>query len=461
MTAGAGYTSVLVPPAADDADDLEQLVKQAASIDAKELAADDGPPELDAKTGLPKVLKSFTVHADPKISVIPNFLSDAEIQHLLELSEEHWVPSTVGTGVYKTNDETKDLQNKQSKNRTSYSCMLRSRQTDVIEQIEHRLAHLAGLDVQFLERLNMVRYGPGQLFNRHHDGRFRPKTVFIYLNDLPDDDGGETFFPHLGVKFVPRKGCAVMWSNILAPGVDDERTIHQGLPPRTVTKYGVNCFFNEKPLRQLEAQSIPAQLPEGQGEKVVNINYQTIDPQQLLKEDSTQLRPEQIRAFSLHQDPKLRVVPSFLSQEEVEALTAAATPAENRPAVDPNCYGRIEQRISILAGLPLVQMEPLRVGKCLPDMVPDGQDIAPRDYAERFGSVVVFLFLNEVEGGELSFPSLGLQVRPCQGCAVVWSTVSSAGEILCHQGQPPRCGTRLTALGIFRDKPTSARLGEA
>ncbi|CAK9059052.1 unnamed protein product [Durusdinium trenchii] len=113
-----------------------------------------------------KVLKAFRVFEDPEIMVIPNFLNDDEMQHLLDLADAYWVPSTVGSGVYKTNDESKDLQNKQSKTRTSYSCMLRSSQTETVQRIEHRLAHLAGLEVKYLERLNMVRYSPGQLFNR-------------------------------------------------------------------------------------------------------------------------------------------------------------------------------------------------------------------------------------------------------------------------------------------------------
>merc|ERR1712125_137803 len=100
------------------------------------------------------------------------------------------------------------------------------------------------------ERLNMVRYGPGQLFNQHHDGRFRPKTVFIYLNDLPEGDGGEPLFPVLGVQFVPRKCTAVMWANTLEHQVEDHRMVHQGLPPKTAIKFGVNCFFNDKPLKQ-------------------------------------------------------------------------------------------------------------------------------------------------------------------------------------------------------------------
>ena len=69
--------------------------------------------------------------------------------------------------------------------------------------------------------LMCARYAPGQFFKQHHDGRFRPITVFIYLNDVAPCGGGETFFPELNLKalaflssshlpfqVVPRKGCA-------------------------------------------------------------------------------------------------------------------------------------------------------------------------------------------------------------------------------------------------------------
>eukprot|EP00971_Amphidinium_carterae_P314637 6254219-Amphidinium_carterae.1 len=32
-----------------------------------------------------------------------------------------------------------------------------------------------------------LRYQPGQQFKVHHDGTFRQKTLFVYLNDLPED----------------------------------------------------------------------------------------------------------------------------------------------------------------------------------------------------------------------------------------------------------------------------------
>lgn len=200
-----------------------------------------------------EVVKMFQVHKDPAIYIVPCFIEDDEIEHLKELAERAWVPSTVGRGVIKTGHVEEDLKNTKSNNRTSYSCMLRSSETPEVTHVEYRLAALAKIDIKYLERLNMVRYHPGQYFNEHHDGSFRPKTVFIYLNDLEDDEGGETMFTNLGVQIKPRKGCAVMWSNLDDDGKQDDRVIHRGVAPLGGVKYGVNCFFNDKPIRDMEA----------------------------------------------------------------------------------------------------------------------------------------------------------------------------------------------------------------
>jgi len=80
-------------------------------------------------------------------------------------------------------------------------------------------------------------------------------TVFCYLNELPENDEGETYFPQLNIKFVPRKGAAVVWSNPMEGGStkkEDSRVLHAGLPPKTAMKYGVNCFFNERVQRERE-----------------------------------------------------------------------------------------------------------------------------------------------------------------------------------------------------------------
>ncbi|CAK9087173.1 Hypothetical protein (Fragment) [Durusdinium trenchii] len=107
----------------------------------------------------------------------------------------------------------------------------------------------------------------------------------------------------------------------------------------------------------------------------------------------------------------------------------------------------------MVAGQSLENMEPLKVAKCTPDMTPDGIDLTDQEYLTRFGTVVVFVFLNEIEAADLCFPSLGIQVTPCSACAVVWSTSSSSPSgILRHQAQPPRSGTRFAAIGSFREK---------
>jgi prolyl 4-hydroxylase len=184
------------------------------------------------------------VLVDPLIKVIPDLLRDEEISHLLALCSGRWKHSRVGV----VNDDFK--KGKESDVRTSSSCTLRRGETQVIREIEQRVSQLAGISSCYLENLAPVRYLPGQQYRPHHDGSARPVTIFIYLNDLDDNAGGETYFPMLDVKFVPRKGCGIMWLNPVDPRAggskenEDSRLLHAGLPPAKGVKYGLNCFFN-------------------------------------------------------------------------------------------------------------------------------------------------------------------------------------------------------------------------
>ncbi len=75
------------------------------------------------------------------------------------------------------------LKEKTSANRTSYSCVLDT-VDPVVNLIARRVAFVAGYPPSHVERLSMIRYEPGQYFKLHHDGSFRPRTVFIYLNTV-------------------------------------------------------------------------------------------------------------------------------------------------------------------------------------------------------------------------------------------------------------------------------------
>lgn len=196
----------------------------------------DPTKRSEGEVGRPE---AHRVSSDPDMWVIPRALSDDEVDHLLALAGARWEPSLVAYGPTGAGRRS-------PMDRSSYECKVEPAETPIVKHIEERLAYLANIDVDHMERLSLVRYSPGQCFAVHHDGRERPITIFLYLNDLPEGDEGETHFPALGLKFMPRKGCAVMWANCSSPDTADKRMFHQGLRPRTSVKYGVNCFFSSK-----------------------------------------------------------------------------------------------------------------------------------------------------------------------------------------------------------------------
>jgi len=214
------------------------------------------PRRVEASIGKPLTAPSLAiirVVQDPYIAVVPNFVTDMEVQHLLALSTGQWKHSEidrVANGAARTAHQHGQME-KSDQHRTSDTFVLDIAQTPIVAAIEERLARLVGMPLCHLERLAMVRYAAGQYFRVHHDGRYRPWTVFLYLNDLPDGDEGETHFPGLKLRVTPRAGTAVMWPNPGPDGLEDPRLYHQGLPPRTGVKFGVNCFFNHKVIRSV------------------------------------------------------------------------------------------------------------------------------------------------------------------------------------------------------------------
>jgi prolyl 4-hydroxylase len=122
-----------------------------------------------------------------------------------------------------------------------------------------------------VEGLQLVRYKPGEFFGIHHDlgdlleddqvllprkqfgVKRRLVTIFVYLNDLEQGQGGCTHFPKCdNLRVTPKKGKAVLWSNITSDGSPDPATIHAGETVRSsdgddsVVKYGLNIWITER-----------------------------------------------------------------------------------------------------------------------------------------------------------------------------------------------------------------------
>lgn len=291
-------------------------------VDSKELLGAEEYARTRAdvnEKGMPTSLRAFVISRDPKMTVVPHFMSDVECEHLINLVDGYWMPSLVGQATNSTDAEYSkgDLENTLSKTRTSWSCMMRYAQTSVVEHLEHRLSALTGLPTTQLERMNMVRYAPGELFNEHHDGKFRPMTVFVYLNDLAEgDEQGDTFFPYLGLSFRPRRGTAVMWYNAENDtGQEDSRMLHAGRAPTKGVKYGVNCFFNVNHMRQMLQVAPDVALEEAAVVKVFELGKDDDRAQ-----GSEEGKEKKMVAYCLSKDPKLVAVPRFVSAAEVEHL---------------------------------------------------------------------------------------------------------------------------------------------
>lgn len=135
------------------------------------------------------------------------------------------------------------------------------------------MATVAGYPLAHVEQLALIRYRPGEYFKQHHDGSMRAKTVFIYLNDVAPGNGGETYFPKLGLKIAPRACTAVLWGNRLEDGSADRRMDHEALPltgeGEDCIKFGMNCFVNIGPqrdtshIRVVSAATESAEEPAG------------------------------------------------------------------------------------------------------------------------------------------------------------------------------------------------------
>ncbi len=215
---------------------------------------------------------TMTVSKDPLLIYIFDFLSESEIDHILEVTEKLFVPSRVyspGSTSY----------------RNSSSCVLPS--SDPIHHLVNARSKsfldtvlqdhpTTGLSYFDIEPLQLVRYGPNEYYHAHvdwFDALHREKkgwksrlynrgaSFFVYLED--GCVGGGTHFSQIsastdesqlaaidqwvgtdqsGVSFKPQKGNALFWVNLKPDGMGDDRLVHAGLPVEKGRKVGMNIW---------------------------------------------------------------------------------------------------------------------------------------------------------------------------------------------------------------------------
>eukprot|EP00930_Biecheleria_cincta_P086434 TRINITY_DN7571_c1_g2_i6.p1 TRINITY_DN7571_c1_g2~~TRINITY_DN7571_c1_g2_i6.p1 ORF type:complete len:914 (-),score=141.56 TRINITY_DN7571_c1_g2_i6:513-3254(-) len=404
-------------------------------IDSRNLLAGVSTASPFAR-GKPPLVR-FAVSVDPSIQVIPDFLSSEDCDHLMSLSCGCWSRSrvTTTTTVYLDEAEKHKVEevNEHGANdiRTSQSFQLRAAQTGIVASIEHRLAAASGHPVDNLERLHMVKYEPGQFFREHHDGVNRPKTCFIFLNDQPDseqgsDENGETCFPKLGISFVPRRGTLVMWNNLTPAGAEDERVNHVGSAPKQWTKYGVNCFFQDIPVRHLH-DPLPGFSAEESSLVVVGDLAKKKDSLGGGVADAAALTVRSYATFTLFADPAIIIAPAALTAEQVQHFLGCAEKALGEEASqaafihcgEPGVVAEVESMISAISRMPLIYLQMLRLVR--PSARHEFSDRGP-------GQKGAYICLGRSE--QVLFPKLGVRVEMKSGDMLVWPNI--VNESMCE-----------------------------
>eukprot|EP00892_Ulva_mutabilis_P010475 jgi/Ulvmu1/77/UM001_0080.1 len=211
--------------------------------------------EFDPDRKTPYVVQ---ISESPKAFVYYNFLSDAEVDHILETAAPQMKRSSV---------VGKDGNGAIDNIRTSYGMFLPRMRDDTIAKIEQRIAAWSNTTVVQQEDMQVLRYVDGQKYGAHMDGLGRLATCLMYLNE--PDFGGETIFPkgkwldpaladgftevspcaegHVG--FKPQRGAALLFYDQLPDGTADVAATHSACPVIRGTKWSAPVWIHPEPWR--------------------------------------------------------------------------------------------------------------------------------------------------------------------------------------------------------------------
>lgn len=127
----------------------------------------------------------------------------------------------------------------------------------------YRGAMLVGVPHTHIEAIHVTRYQDGEFYKGHIDYGDdylvnRLYTILIYLNDLDENQGGETVFNELNLAVRPLLGRAISWTNMNPDGSGHVETSHAAFPVRNGgEKWVVQLWFHPYRMFDMEIDSGP------------------------------------------------------------------------------------------------------------------------------------------------------------------------------------------------------------
>jgi prolyl 4-hydroxylase len=204
-------------------------------------------PDDNVKKCTPQVKQDYL----NSMKVIDNFLTDAECDHIIKISEPKLRRSTV---MSSNKDEVTDY-------RTSDNVFISKDKDPVIRSISEKVSRINGIPISHQEDVQILRYKKGKYYKPHYDACLddtknckqdkklrgtRINTAMVYLSDTI---GGETSFNNLGKKFTPKKGMAVFFNPVIKTSNGYEHhpcSYHAALPVKSGIKYNLTVWSRDK-----------------------------------------------------------------------------------------------------------------------------------------------------------------------------------------------------------------------
>lgn len=187
-----------------------------------------------------------------QLGTVDNFLSAEECRLLREIIDDNLRPSVVADP--EDSNITSDY-------RTSQTADLPYLDVPCYNLLDKKICNFLGIYPFIGETIQAQKYAPGQYYKEHCDYFFpltkeyktytewmgqRTYTFMCYLNDV--EEGEETYFKSLKVKFKPKQGTAVIWNNLYKNGIPNPKTLHEALPPVSGHKYVLTKWVRSWPL---------------------------------------------------------------------------------------------------------------------------------------------------------------------------------------------------------------------
>jgi prolyl 4-hydroxylase len=169
---------------------------------------------------------------------IESFISDDEASQLIEEASKDFVKTT-------TLGENSD-----NEYRVAQGTWLYDNKNQLVAALKEKISKIINVPVENFEQLHVVKYEIGGQYKVHHDyfhanmdyfenvmkrGGQRTHSALIYLNE--DFEGGETDFPKIPYRAIPKKNKLIIWKNVDENNKVEYNSLHAGLPVTKGIKY--------------------------------------------------------------------------------------------------------------------------------------------------------------------------------------------------------------------------------